>query len=58
MLFWGEGGDCVKNVVHVGIFVKPGVMVNAAHKGTDVKYENIWTSADGEVICKDAVRFW
>ena len=58
MLFWGEGGDCVNDVVHVGIFVKPGVMVNAARKGTDVKYENIWTSDNGEVICNDAVRFW
>lgn len=58
MLFWGKGGDCVNHVVHVGIFVKPGVMVNAAHKGTDVMYENIWTSSDGEVACKDAVRFW
>ena len=58
MLFWGEGGDCVNNVVHVGIFVKPGVMVNAAHTGTDVREQPIWTSSGGESACDDAVRFW
>ena len=58
MLFWGEGGDCVNNVAHVGIFVKPGVMVNAAHTGTDVREQSIWTSSGGESICDDAVRFW
>ena len=58
MLFWGEGGDCVNHVVHVGIFVKPGRMVNAAHTGTDVREQDIWTSSGGESACEDAVRFW
>ena len=58
MLFWGEGGDCVNSVAHVGIFVRPGTMVNAAHTGTDVREEAIWTSSGGESACDDAVRFW
>ncbi|KAK2593228.1 hypothetical protein QQS21_009068 [Conoideocrella luteorostrata] len=58
MLFWGKNGDCKNNVVHVGIFVRPGWMVNAAHTGTPVREQKIWTSSGGEKICPDAVRFW
>ncbi len=58
MLFWGEGGDCVNSVAHVGIFVKAGLMVNAAHTGTPVREQAIWESSGGESICADAVRFW
>ncbi len=60
MLFWSDGGDCVSQVAHVGIFVRPGTMVNAAHTGTDVREQDIWTSdsASGESACADAVRFW
>ncbi|KAK5999160.1 putative endopeptidase p60 [Cladobotryum mycophilum] len=58
MLFWATGGDCKNKVVHVGIFTKPGWMVNAAHTGTPVRDQAIWTSSGGESICPDAVRFW
>ena len=58
MLFWAENGDCKNKVVHVGIFVKKGTMVNAAHTGTKVRHQSIWTSSGGESICPDAVRFW
>ena len=58
MLFWGEGRDRVNSVAHVGIFVRPGTIVNAAHTGTDVREEAIWTSSGGESACDDAVRFW
>lgn len=58
MLFWATGGDCKNNVGHVGIFVRKGIMVNAAHKGTQVREQKIWTSdsKSGESICDDAVR--
>ncbi|KAK8929400.1 putative endopeptidase p60 [Metarhizium anisopliae] len=58
LLFWGKGGDCKTGVVHVGIFTKPGWMVNAAHTGVPVREQKIWTSYGGESICPDAVRFW
>ncbi|MDI1484970.1 MAG: hypothetical protein OHK93_000104 [Ramalina farinacea] len=47
LLFWAEGGDCVNDVAHVGIFMKPGTMVNAAHTGTPVREQDIWTSSGG-----------
>ena len=56
MIFWATGGDCLSDVAHVGIFMKAGLMVNAAHSGTPVREESIWTSSDGESICPDAVR--
>lgn len=58
MLFWATGGDCKNKVAHVGIFVKAGTMVNAAHTGTKVRQQAIWTSSGGLSICPDAVRFW
>ncbi|KAJ6781232.1 hypothetical protein PWT90_05095 [Aphanocladium album] len=58
MLFWANGGDCKNKVAHVGIFVKAGTMVNAAHTGTKVRQQSIWISSGGESICPDAVRFW
>ena len=57
MLFWGNGPTC-SSVAHVGIFVKPGVFVNAAHTGTNVREQPIWTSSGSESACEDAVRFW
>lgn len=59
LLFWGEGGDCAggNRVVHVGIFMGNGEMVNAAHSGTPVREQAVWTSSGGETICPDAVRF-
>ena len=57
MLFWGDGPTC-SSVAHVGIFVKAGVMVNAAHTGTNVREQAIWTSSGDESACADAVRFW
>lgn len=56
MLFWATGGDCANSVAHVGIFEKPGYMINAAHTGTPVREQAIWTSSGGESICPDAVR--
>jgi cell wall-associated NlpC family hydrolase len=58
LLFWGKNGNCNTGVVHVGIFTKPGWMVNAAHTGVPVRNQKIWTSYGGEKICPDAVRFW
>lgn len=58
MFFWGENGDCVNNVVHVGIFMGNGEMVVAPHTGAYVEKEGVWTSSGGEDICPDAVRFW
>ncbi|OAQ58638.1 NlpC/P60-like cell-wall peptidase [Pochonia chlamydosporia 170] len=58
MVFWGTNGDCANRVVHVGIVVRPGVMINAATPGTVVREQNIWTSSGGLSICPDAVRFW
>ena len=60
LLFWADGGDCEggSNVAHVGIFMRAGWMVNAAHTGTPVREQAIWTSSGGETICPDAVRFW
>jgi len=57
LIFWGKDGDCVNNVAHVGIFIKDGLMINAAHTGTPVREQSIWTSSGGESICDDAVRF-
>ncbi|KAL9615581.1 MAG: hypothetical protein Q9204_008761, partial [Flavoplaca sp. TL-2023a] len=56
MIFWAHGGDCANEVSHVGIFMRDGWMVNAAHKGTPVREQPIWTSSDGTSICPDAVR--
>lgn len=58
MLFWATDGDCKNRVAHVAIFVKAGVIVNAAHPGTKVRQQALWTSSGGEKICPDAVRFW
>ncbi|KAL9608087.1 MAG: hypothetical protein Q9167_007061 [Letrouitia subvulpina] len=58
LIFWAEGGDCKNDVAHVGIFMRDGWMVNAAHTGTPVREQSIWTSSGGESICPDAVRFW
>ncbi|KAM3551174.1 hypothetical protein MY1884_007854 [Beauveria asiatica] len=57
-LFWATGGDCKNKVAQVGIFVKAGTMANAAHTGTKVRQQAIWTSSGGESISPDAVRFW
>ncbi|KAL8667760.1 MAG: hypothetical protein Q9168_007191 [Polycauliona sp. 1 TL-2023] len=57
MIFWAEGGDCANAVSHVGIFMRDGLMVNAAHTGTPVREQSIWTSSGGLSICPDAVRF-
>ncbi|KND92543.1 Gamma-D-glutamyl-L-lysine endopeptidase, partial [Tolypocladium ophioglossoides CBS 100239] len=54
MLFWATNGDCANKVVHIGIFMRPGHMVNAAHTGTPVREQAIWTSSGGEDICPDA----
>ena len=56
MIFWGTDGDCASDVGHVGIFMRDGWMVNAAHTGTPVREQAIWTSSGGESICPDAVR--
>ena len=58
MIFWAKGGDCKNDVAHVGIFMRKGWMVNAAHTGTPVREQSIWESSGGESICPDAVRFW
>ncbi|KAL8737918.1 MAG: hypothetical protein Q9181_001223 [Wetmoreana brouardii] len=58
LIFWAKGGDCKNDVAHVGIFMRAGWMVNAAHTGTPVREQSIWTSSGGESICPDAVRFW
>ncbi|KAJ5102278.1 NlpC/P60-like cell-wall peptidase [Penicillium alfredii] len=57
LIFWGKNGDCTNGVVHVGIFIRDGLMINAAHTGTPVREQKIWTSSGGEEICPDAVRF-
>ncbi|QKX63154.1 uncharacterized protein TRUGW13939_10323 [Talaromyces rugulosus] len=56
LLFWAEGGDCKNSVAHVGIFIRDGLMINAAHTGTPVREQSIWTTYGGESICPDAVR--
>lgn len=56
LLFWAEGGDCTNSVSHVGIFIREGLMINAAHTGTPVREQSIWTSYGGESICPDVVR--
>jgi cell wall-associated NlpC family hydrolase len=60
-LFWGTDGNCKTGVEHVGISMgdsKKGYFINAAHTGTPVREEKIWTSSGGLSICDDAVRFW
>jgi cell wall-associated NlpC family hydrolase len=57
LIFWGTDGDCVNKVAHVSIFIKDGLMINAAHTGTPVREQSIWTSSGGESICDDAVRY-
>jgi cell wall-associated NlpC family hydrolase len=57
LLFWATGGDCANKVAHVGIFIKDGLMINAAHTGTPVREQAIWTSSGGESICPYAMRY-
>jgi len=57
LIFWGEGGNCKTGVDHVGIVIDSKTMINAAHTGTPVRKEDIWTSYGGLEICDDAVRF-
>lgn len=57
LIFWTHGGDCANDVSHVGIFMSDDQMVNAAHTGTPVRKQAIWTSSDGTSICPDAVTF-
>ncbi|CAG7981021.1 unnamed protein product [Penicillium salamii] len=57
LLFWGTGGDCKNKVVHVGIFIKDGLMINAARTGTPVREQSIWTSYGGEKICPEVMRY-
>ncbi|KAJ5683101.1 NlpC/P60-like cell-wall peptidase [Penicillium macrosclerotiorum] len=56
LLFWGENGNCKTGVVHVGIFIRDGWMINAARTGTPVREQAIWTSYGGESICDYAMR--
>lgn len=58
LLFWATGGNCQSKVAHVGIYMRPGWMVNAARTGTPVREQKIWTSSGGLKICPDVVRFW
>lgn len=58
LIFWATGGNCGSAVEHVGIYISPGLMVNAATTGTPVREQSIWTSSGGLSICPDAVRFW
>lgn len=57
LLFWGEDGNCDTGVSHVGIFINDGLMINAAHTGTPVREQAIWTSYGGESICDYAMRY-
>jgi cell wall-associated NlpC family hydrolase len=57
LLFWATGGDCKNGVSHVGIFIKDGLMINAAHTGTPVREQAIWTSYGGESICPYVMRY-
>jgi cell wall-associated NlpC family hydrolase len=59
LLFWAQGGRCSgSNVSHVGIFMSKGKMINAAHSGTPVREQAIWTSSGGLKICPYVMRFW
>jgi cell wall-associated NlpC family hydrolase len=57
LLFWATGGDCKSKVAHVGIFIKDGLMINAARTGTPVREQAIWTSYGGESICPYVMRY-
>ncbi|KAJ5131234.1 uncharacterized protein N7515_007273 [Penicillium bovifimosum] len=57
LLFWGTNGNCKSGVVHVGIFIRDGWMINAARTGTPVREQAIWTSYGGEKICPYVMRF-
>lgn len=57
LLFWAENGDCANRVSHVGIFIRDGWMINAAHTGTPVREQAIWTSYGGESICPEVMRY-
>ncbi|KAJ5166635.1 uncharacterized protein N7482_005416 [Penicillium canariense] len=57
LIFWGENGNCKTGVAHVGIFIREGWMINAAHTGTPVREQAIWTSSGGESICPYAMRY-
>ncbi|KAM0090098.1 hypothetical protein ACP6JD_006502 [Aspergillus fumigatus] len=56
LLFWATGGDCKNKVVHVGIFIRDGWMINAAKTGTPVREQSIWTSYGGISICPYVMR--
>lgn len=56
LLFWGTDGNCDTGVSHVGIFINSELMINAAHTGTPVREQAIWTSYGGESICDYAMR--
>ncbi|KAF9888488.1 hypothetical protein FE257_008595 [Aspergillus nanangensis] len=58
LLFWASGGKCGGSITHVGIFIKDGLMVNAAKTGTPVREQEIWTSYGGIEICPEVMRFW
>ncbi len=58
LIFWANNGDCAGQVDHVGIYMRPGWMINAATTGTPVREQSIWISSGGLSICPDAVRFW
>lgn len=57
LLFWGEDGNCDTGVSHTGIFIQDGLMINAAHTGTPVREQAIWTSYGGESICDYVMRY-
>lgn len=57
LLFWAEGGNCKSGVSHVGIYIKKDLMINAAHTGTPVREQSIWTSYGGESICDYVMRY-
>lgn len=57
LLFWAEGGNCKSGVSHVGIYIKKNLMINAAHTGTPVREQSIWTEYGGEKICDEVMRY-
>lgn len=58
LLFWAKNGNCNGGVNHVGIFVRPGVFINAATTGTPVREQKIYLSSGSQKICPSAMRFW
>ncbi|KAF7718364.1 Uncharacterized protein PECH_005935 [Penicillium ucsense] len=57
LFFWGENGNCATGVAHVGIFIRDGLMINAAHTGTPLREQSFWTSSGGQSICPYAMRY-